>query len=154
MTTFIRLSLFSLFVSLCFLNCSKEKDPDTNNNTSTTYGGDMVFETTTIDYVETADPNDVVTENGIKKIKKGSNPDRIFKFKNEGTEPLIIKNAKGSCGCFTPDWPKEAIQPGESGEIKVKYDTNRVGAFTKTVTLTTSEEVGTRVITGKGNVAG
>ena len=97
----------------------------------------MTFEKTTVDY-------------GV--IEKGSEPIRQFKFTNTGVEPLIIKNAKGSCGCTTPNWPKEPIMPGESGVIDVRYDTNREGAFTKTVTLTTNETPETHTITIKGEV--
>lgn len=71
-------------------------------------------------------------------IQQNAEPVRIFKFKNTGTEPLIIKDAQGSCGCTVPTFPKEPILPGETGEIKVKYDTNRIGKFSKTVTLTTN----------------
>lgn len=64
---------------------------------------------------------------------------REFKFKNEGSEPLLVTNAKGSCGCTVPDWPKDPIMPGQTGVIKIKYDTSREGAFTKSVTVTTNE---------------
>ena len=62
----------------------------------------------------------------------------MFKFKNTGDKPLMITNAKGSCGCTVPQWPREPIAPGQSGEIKVSYDTKRVGNFAKSVTLTTN----------------
>jgi hypothetical protein len=71
-------------------------------------------------------------------IEKGADGVRNFKFTNTGAAPLIISNAQGSCGCTVPTYPKEPIMPGESAEIKVKYDTNRIGAFTKYVTLTTN----------------
>jgi hypothetical protein len=61
-----------------------------------------------------------------------------FKFTNTGTEPLIISKAKGSCGCTVPEWPKNAIDPGTDGVIKVKYDVKRVGPFTKFVTITSN----------------
>src|SRR5580693_4076643 len=62
-----------------------------------------------------------------------------FKFKNTGKEPLIITNAKGSCGCTVPTYPKDVpIKPGESNVIKVTYDTKRAGNFTKTVTITSN----------------
>lgn len=64
---------------------------------------------------------------------------RVFKFKNTGTEPLMITNAQGSCGCTVPEWPKEPIKPGGTGEIKIKYDINRKGAINKSVTVTTNE---------------
>ncbi len=86
------------------------------------------------------------------KIKKGSDPLRVFTFKNTGNEPLIISNAQGSCGCTVPTYPKEPIMPGQTSKIEVRYDTQRVGGFTKSVTLTTNEEGSTRVLTIKGEV--
>lgn len=75
-------------------------------------------------------------------IKQGNRTDpeasRVFKFKNTGKNPLSITSARGSCGCTVPSYPKEPIAPGATGEIKVTYDINRIGAFTKTVTLTTN----------------
>ena len=85
-------------------------------------------------------------------IENASDGNRTFKFKNIGTEPLIISNAKGSCGCTTPEWPKEPIAPGASAEIKVHYDTKRTGNFTKTVTLTSNAVEATKVLTIKGKV--
>lgn len=75
------------------------------------------------------------TEVDYGTIDQGSEPVRYFKFKNTGTEPLVIKNARGSCGCTVPEWPKEPIMPGASERIKVNYDTNRVGVFTKSITF-------------------
>jgi hypothetical protein len=64
----------------------------------------------------------------------------------------VIQNAQGSCGCTLPEYPKQPIMPGEGAEIKVRYDTNRVGDFTKTVTLTTNEITPNRVLTIRGKV--
>lgn len=97
----------------------------------------MTFEKTEIDYGNVVQAGDGV---------------RIFKFKNTGTEPLIIKNARGSCGCTVPKWPSEPIKPGQSASIEVKYDSNRLGSFSKTVTVETNEEVGKHVLTIKGNI--
>jgi len=94
--------------------------------------------------------SDVVVDYGT--IVQNSEPFRVFKFTNNGNEPLVIKHAKGSCGCTVPTYPKAPILPGESNEVKVRYDTKRIGKFTKTVTLTTNEEVGKRVLTIKGEV--
>ena len=71
-------------------------------------------------------------------IKYGGDPLCTFEFKNTGDEPLIISNAKGSCGCTVPEWPKEPIAPGASGSIRVKYDTNRPGPINKNVTITSN----------------
>ena len=97
----------------------------------------MEFETTEVDY------GNIIQE---------SDPFRFFKFTNTGDAPLVIKNAKGSCGCTVPTYPREPILPGESAEIKVRYDTKRVGPFTKTVTLTTNEDVEKRILRIKGKV--
>lgn len=89
-------------------------------------------------------------------IEQDSDPYRYFSFINDGTEPLVIKHAKGSCGCTVPEYAKAPIMPGEKSEIKVRYATNRVGAFTKTITLTTNEgddvKGKKRVLTIKGKV--
>lgn len=68
-------------------------------------------------------------------IKQGDNGECTFKFTNNGKEPLVITNCVGSCGCTVPQCPKDPILPGKSGEIKVKYDTQRVGGIYKTVTV-------------------
>ncbi|MGB1316203.1 MAG: DUF1573 domain-containing protein [Chitinophagales bacterium] len=85
-------------------------------------------------------------------IENGSDGTRYFEFKNTGTEPLIISNCKGSCGCTVPQCPKEPILPGETGKIKVKYDTKRTGAFTKNVTVTSNAVTPSKTVKIKGNV--
>ncbi len=95
------------------------------------------FETEVIDYGE---------------IAANSDGNRVFKFKNVGKSPLIISNVKGSCGCTVPTKPEEPIMPGETGEIKVKYATNRIGPFSKTVTITSNAYEPTVVLKIKGRV--
>jgi len=67
---------------------------------------------------------------------------RILNFTNTGSAPLLISNIAKSCGCTTPEWPKEAIKPGGKGEIKIAYDITRIGAISKTITITTNEPEG------------
>jgi hypothetical protein len=55
-------------------------------------------------------------------IKQGEIVNYTFKFTNNGTEPLTISNASASCGCTVPQWPREPIAPGASGEIVVRFD--------------------------------
>lgn len=98
---------------------------------------EMTFEQETIDY---------------GTIDQGANGQREFIFTNTGKEPLIISNAVGSCGCTVPTWPKDPIAPGEKSAIKVKYDTKRVGPFTKSVTISSNAKTPTKVIKIKGNV--
>jgi hypothetical protein len=71
------------------------------------------------------------------EIIQGESVEYNFRFTNTGDAPLIITDAKGSCGCTVPDWPKEPIGPGESGRIRVTYDSKgRKDQFNKTVTIT------------------
>ncbi|MEP7322816.1 MAG: DUF1573 domain-containing protein [Saprospiraceae bacterium] len=86
------------------------------------------------------------------EILQNADPVRKVKFTNTGTEPLIIKNAQGSCGCTVPIWPKEPIMPGETSDIEIHYATDRIGQIMKTVTVTTNEEGVSHVIQVKGNV--
>lgn len=87
-------------------------------------------------------------------LKNGANGTCTFIFTNTGTEPLVITTAKGSCGCTVPEWPKEPIAPGAKGTITVKYDTKKVGAINKSVTITSNAvNEPTKVLRIKGNVA-
>jgi hypothetical protein len=68
-------------------------------------------------------------------IAKGANGVRVFRFKNTGTAPLIISDVQKTCGCTSPSFTNTPVMPGETGEIQVKYDTQRLGAFSKFVTV-------------------
>ncbi|MCA0348830.1 MAG: DUF1573 domain-containing protein [Flavobacterium sp.] len=100
-------------------------------------GPGMVFENETIDY---------------GTIQKGADGKREFVFVNNGNKPVTISNAQGSCGCTVPTKPDGAIAPGARGVIGVKYDTNRVGPFTKTVTITSDASETPKVLTIKGTI--
>ncbi|MDR0394467.1 MAG: DUF1573 domain-containing protein [Tannerella sp.] len=77
-----------------------------------------------------------------------------FKIKNDGEAPLVITKVVASCGCTTPDWTKEPIASGKTGEIKVTFDpTGRPGPFTKTVSVYSNGKAGSYVLTIKGKVA-
>lgn len=69
------------------------------------------------------------------EVEKGKDDGiRIFEFTNTGDQPLNIINAKSSCGCTVPEWPKEPIAPGGKGQIKVQYNMNP-GPISKTITI-------------------
>lgn len=85
-------------------------------------------------------------------IEQHGEPLRVLKFTNTGTEPLVIKNARGSCGCTVPTWPKEPIMPGEESEIEVRYATNRLGKINKTIKITTNQGGDPQVIKVVGTV--
>ena len=71
-------------------------------------------------------------------ITKGSNGIRTFTFENTGDAPIEIQGVRSSCGCTIPKKPDAPIEPGKKGEITVKYDTNRLGVFRKTITVNTN----------------
>ncbi len=85
-------------------------------------------------------------------IPQGGNGECEFKFTNTGKEPLVITNCMGSCGCTVPQCPKEPVLPGKTGSVKVKYDTNRVGPFVKSVTVNSNAKSGVQTIQIKGTV--
>ncbi len=104
-----------------------------------------------------ADPNAPIITFQVDTIDYGTIPHnadgyRSFKFTNTGKEPLMIKETHGSCGCTVPTAPKEPIQPGQSGEIKVHYATDRIGQFFKNVTVTSNASNFSKIVYIKGNV--
>ncbi|WP_165733350.1 DUF1573 domain-containing protein [Polaribacter sp. 20A6] len=86
------------------------------------------------------------------KIEKGSDKERVFVFSNVGDEPIVISRIQSSCGCTIPKKPEAPIMPGEKGEIKVSYDTNRIGGFSKSITVFSNAKEGNKIIRIKGVV--
>ena len=85
--------------------------------------------TTSIKYDELSFDFGVTDEGTVVK--------HVFKFTNTGSEPLVISNAKGSCGCTVPTWPKQPVPPGAKGEINVEFNTKgKPGRQSKQVTVT------------------
>jgi len=97
--------------------------------------GILTFETETVDY---------------GTINQNENGNRSFTFKNTGTSPVVISKVKGSCGCTVATKPNHAILPNETAVIGVKYDTKRIGAFSKTITITSNAVQNSRMLRIKG----
>lgn len=87
------------------------------------------------------------------KIDKGADGARIFTFTNIGDQPIVIKKIQSSCGCTVPKKPEKPIMPGEKGEIKVSYDTNRVGGFSKSITIFSNATEAVKVVRIKGIIS-
>ncbi len=83
-------------------------------------GVEIWFEKSTYDYGEIEENSD-----GIYPIK----------FKNIGKEAIVVNNVRTSCGCTVPSWPRNPVEPGDTGIIKVKYNTALPGSFMKSVTV-------------------
>ena len=125
------LVLFMAFNSIA-QNAAPAADKQVNPNAPT-----IEFESEVVDY---------------GTIQQYADGVRHFKFKNTGKSDLIITSCTGSCGCTVPTCPKEVIKAGKSGEIEVKYATERVGQFTKNVTVVSNADRSPVVLTIKGNV--
>ena len=98
---------------------------------------EIEFKQTTIDY---------------GTIEKGADGVRTFEFTNTGNAPLVISKVSSSCGCTVPKKPEGPIMPGKTGEIEVKYDTNRVNPIRKTITVVSNAKTPTVALKIKGKV--
>ena len=127
--------IFSIGLALCigFISKAQESTAGSLNPNAPKFK----FDTEVIDY---------------GTIEHNADGSREFKFKNIGKEPLIISETHGSCGCTVPTAPKDPIKPGESAAIKVHYATDRIGAFEKTVTVTSNADTPSKVLKIKGVV--
>jgi hypothetical protein len=89
-------------------------------------------------------------------LKEGDVVNYIFKFVNKGNEPLIVQDVEQPCGCTVPSWSKAPVMPGQSGEIKVIFNSKeRPGIFRKTLAVKTNMATKTTdplMLMIKGNV--
>jgi len=72
------------------------------------------------------------------QIEEDSDGSWSFTFKNLGDKAIVINRVRSTCGCTVPDWPREPVEPGASGEITVKYNTATTGTFLKSVVVYSS----------------
>jgi hypothetical protein len=137
-------------------------DPAATTQTTATPGQPTVPTTEAV--AEAAKPTGPTTSITFDKleydygtVKAGEKVKYNYKFKNTGKEPLIISDAKGSCGCTVPDWPREPIAPGKTAEIKVEFDSTGKGTDegspqSKRVTITANTDPVQSYLTIKGIV--
>jgi len=106
--------------------------------------------------IETTEPIFQFSDSEIHdfgEIPEGDKHTHEFYFQNIGREPLIIQNVKASCGCTTPNWPKDPILPGETASITATYNTKgRPGPFNKGITITSNAVTPTKRLFIKGKV--
>ncbi len=141
--------LFCLALAVAFTACKNDSADTTAEKNVTTLNADKTLpnaNNNTAQKVADAIPADTVnvakmtfTEQVFDygTVKAGGSVEHTFKFKNTGVAPLIIESAKSTCGCTVPQYPKEPIAPGESGEIAVKFNTKgKSGRQRKPVNIT------------------
>jgi hypothetical protein len=93
------------------------------------------------------------TEFDFGTVNEGEKVSHTYTFTNNGEEPLILSNAKGSCGCTVPSWPREPIAPGATGEITVEFNSkNKKGKRNQKVTVTANTNPPQSFIYLKGDV--
>lgn len=103
------------FLTILFVQSAFSQDEETIN------GPHIVFEETSFDFGD---------------IHQGDKVEHIFSFQNQGTEPLLLSNVATTCGCTAPSWPREPIPPGETGEIKVVFNSaGKMGRQNKIITV-------------------
>ena len=88
------------------------------------------------------------------KIKEGDGKvSHTFVIDNTGDGPLVLTRVIASCGCTTPEWTKEPVAPGKSGDVKITYNpAGRPGAFVKTISIYSNGKKGSYILTIKGKV--
>ncbi len=92
------------------------------------------------------------TDHNFGKIPQGKPVTVQFQFTNSGSEPLIVSEAKGSCGCTGVEYPKEPILPNQSETIKATFNAAAIGPFTKSVTVFSNAAEGVTVLRFQGEV--
>lgn len=86
-------------------------------------------------------------------VNEGDIVEKTFKVTNSGKIDLVITDAKVTCGCTVPVWPKAPIKPGETKEVKVKFNTSgKRNRQRKDITLITNTKSGREILTLKGMV--
>lgn len=86
------------------------------------------------------------SEHDFGTIEQNTPQETVFKFTNTGNGPLIITSATSSCGCTVPDPPKEAIAPGESNQMVVKFNGAGQNQVTKTITVKANTAKGSEIL--------
>jgi len=116
--------LMAFFMATSY--ASAQTDTQTGTQPTGSFGAKLTF---------------VDNEYAFGTVQQGDIVEHTFSFTNTGSEDLMIMSAKASCGCTVPTWPRDAIAPGESGEIKVRFNTaGKLGVQRKSVTIRSNAE--------------
>ncbi|WNJ16445.1 DUF1573 domain-containing protein [Pontibacter sp. G13] len=86
------------------------------------------------------------------EIEQGTPAKHVFTVTNSGTEPLILTKVKPSCGCTVANYTKTEIAPGESGEVEATYNAQKMGVFSKTITVLTNVDDQATILKIRGEV--
>jgi len=148
---------FILLLAVASIGITSCKKGDISAAAASTPGSDI---TPSAETVETTPSNSKFpvmkfdkTEHDFGTITMGETVDYTFTFENTGEADLIITEAKGSCGCTVPEFPKDPIKPGQKSEMKVSFSSaGKRGMQNKTVTIHTNTQAGVETLTVKTNI--
>ncbi len=136
---------FLLSITLATVSCEEKKNEEAAVTQDSTVVVLAELKPTTIKFAE--------SEFIFGDVNEGDKAKHEFVFKNTGTEPLYVRDAKASCGCTTPEWTKDTIAPGAEGKILVQFNSDgRAGDFDKTVTVLANTDPEATIIRIKGFV--
>lgn len=146
-----------ILTSMLVISCGSDQKKNERN-------GEVIVSPDIVNNPETAN-GEITDKTGVPKfdfeeitfdlgtVQSGESVTHEFKFKNSGDKDLIISQAKGSCGCTQPEYPKDPVAPGDEGVIKVTFNSTGIsGQITKNVTLIANTTPNTKVLTITGEV--
>lgn len=140
---------FLILIAALAVSCSQPAtdkiDSSVVNNPNTANGGNNSDRLPVFSFEK--------TEHDFGKLTQGEKVSFVFKFTNSGKSDLVISDAKSTCGCTVPDYPKGPVKPGGTGEITVSFNTEgKKGIVTKTITLMANTQPNTKVLTIKAEI--
>lgn len=125
--------ILAFCVAVVATSCSPKNDSSSSSDTFTDTAGNQI---------SAADAPVISFEKEIYDfgiITDGDTASYEFKFTNTGKTPLIIANATATCGCTEPIYPTTPVKPGETGVVKVAFNSaGKVGVQDKVITLTSN----------------
>ncbi len=143
--------IVALLAAFTFTSCKENASDKVNAENAEMTSSESADNTT-----ENTGPHPVMTfdktEHDFGTIAQGTNVEHKFTFTNTGEAPLIISDAKGSCGCTVPEFTKDPVAPGEKGEMLVKFNGSGQNQRTISVNVSTNTEKGTERVTIKAFV--
>ena len=141
-------SLISLFAISCGTNAKDNTDQNVSSESSSINDSEVSIDTANAPII--ALTNDTFS---FGEAKEGDKVSHEFEFTNEGKTPLIISSVNASCGCTTPNYPKQPIKPGETSKIEVVFDTkNQPGMQHKVITMISNAHPNRTLFHLKGEV--
>lgn len=158
---------FAMAVALMATSCNQENTTDTaTTGTEATAATPAADATVANPNIATTEPTAATPANpnapamsfketvyDFGTVKQGEVVNHTFTFTNTGKEPLIIENASASCGCTVPEWTKTPVAPGQTGEIKVQFNsTGKAGQQAPMVTIRANTEPNITQVSLKGTV--